>query len=508
MSIVPSFKNLSFYSTPLNHTLRYQQLSQAFVQEYNEKFDFISRSPGRVNLIGDHIDYNFFPVLPMAIEVDVICGIKTDHENRIILSNTNSQFQQEVIELPKDGSVVEINKDVFSWGNYFKCGLIVAHKYILEKHPERKLKGMKMMFDGTVPTGGGLSSSAAFCVASTLAVLHANGISITKDDLTRITVVSEHYVGVNTGGMDQCASIYGEQQKALLIEFKPKLRGIPFKFPQEDVVFLITNSLQISNKHETAPVNYNLRVVEMAVASDLLAHRLKLSIPQDSNLKTGSLRGVMDGYFGDWDGTPQTGIDRLSELLKMIETIFSEDEKVGCSKEVAAKLLQLNQKQFHDRYLSKFPVTFDKLKIYQRTRHVFYEARNVLECLILMKGGKLEGQENKPDSFLSCFGEIMNKSHKSLDIYHNSSNEKLNAICDISLRNGSYGSRVTGAGWGGSVVHLTDANNLPKLVNALTEEYYKVEFKGIGQEELSEAIVVSKPAAGSCIVEFPENVVN
>lgn len=494
MSIVPTFSDLSFYSTPLDHTARYQQLSDAFTKEYNADLDFIARSPGRVNLFGDHIDYNFFPVLPMAIEVDVICGVKTDQEQRIILSNTDSQFKQEVIDLPKDGSVVKIDKHNFSWGNYFKCGLIVAHKYILEKNPQHKLKGMKLMFNGTVPTGGGLSSSAAFCVSSTLAVLHANGISITKDDLTRITVVSEHYVGVNTGGMDQCASIYGEQQQALLIEFKPKLRGIPFRFPQEDVVFLITNSLQIANKHETAPVNYNLRVVEMAIASDLLAHRLKLSIPQDSNLNTGSLRGVMDGYFGAWDGTPQTGIDRLSKLLELTEEIFSEDEKIGFSKESAAKVLGLDDKQFFARYLNKFPVQFDKLKLYQRTRHVYFESRNVLECLILLKGGD-------SDSFLSSFGTIMNKSHKSLDVYHNSSNEKLNAICEIALKNGSYGSRVTGAGWGGSVVHLTDAKNLQKLVNALTEEYYKVEFKGIGQEELAEAIVVSKPAAGSCVIE-------
>lgn len=87
----------------------------------------------------------------------------------------------------------------------------------MEKYPEKvaggskPLKGLYITFDGTVPTGGGLSSSAAFCVASTLAVLKANGVdSISKADLTRITVVSEHYVGVNTGGMDQCASVYGE----------------------------------------------------------------------------------------------------------------------------------------------------------------------------------------------------------------------------------------------------------------------------------------------------------
>ena len=120
-----------------------------------------------------------------------------------------------------------------------------------------------------------MSSSAAFCVASTLAVIKANGIdNIPKEDLTRITVVSEHYVGVNTGGMDQCASIYGELDHALLIEFKPKLTAKPFKFPIDDLIFVITNSLQVSNKHETAPIHYNLRVVEMGIAADLLSKKL------------------------------------------------------------------------------------------------------------------------------------------------------------------------------------------------------------------------------------------
>ncbi|KAK6457885.1 galactokinase [Scheffersomyces xylosifermentans] len=518
-SLIPTYKDLSFYSNPESNEIRYNQLAEEFNKNFNAKPDFFARSPGRVNLMGDHIDYNFFSVLPMAIDVDVVAAVKRDDSRTVIITNTDSvNFAKETFELPQDGSEITIDQEAFSWGNYFKCGFIVAHKYILENRPDlvsdgsKPLKGLKITFNGTVPTGGGLSSSAAFCVASTLAVLRANGIdNVSKADLTRITVVSEHYVGVNTGGMDQCASVYGEVSKALLIHFKPKLLGIPFGFPKiskdDELTFLISNSLQKANKHETAPIHYNLRVVEMAIASDILSKKLNINPPRDSNLSTSSLRGVMDAYFTEikkqdkWDADDfQTGIDRLRALLELIEdkAIFTDEQKIGFTVEDAAKTLGLDETEFQTAYLTKFPVRFELLKLYQRTKHVFAESLRVLECLSLFHQFK-QSSEN-PQQFLEAFGKIMNESQVSLDTLNNSSNEKLNEICSIALKNGSYGSRVTGAGWGGSIVHLTTTKNLQKLVNALTTEYYKVEFPEISQEELNEAIVDSKPAAGSCVV--------
>ncbi|EGW34832.1 Galactokinase, partial [Spathaspora passalidarum NRRL Y-27907] len=319
-SLVPTFTDLSFYTH--DNKSRYNDLVTKFKKNFPESsVEFFARSPGRVNLIGDHIDYNFFPVLPMAIEVDVVAAVGVNDSNQIVITNTDEKdFPKQVIEIPSDPKVsVTIDKAQHGWGNYFKCGLIVAHKYLLEKGHNGKVKGLNIIFDGTVPTGGGLSSSAAFCVASTLAILHANGVKeLSKSDLTKITVVSEHYVGVNTGGMDQCASVYGETNKALLIQFKPELKGTPFEFPIKNLTFVITNSLQVANKHETAPIHYNLRVVEMGIASDLLAKKLGLKdLPQDSNIDSSSLRGVMDGYYSTlnqekWDGNDiDIGIERL-----------------------------------------------------------------------------------------------------------------------------------------------------------------------------------------------------
>lgn len=503
---VPTYHNLDFYSDPKTNLLRYDNLKSTFTENFSQKPEFFSRSPGRVNLIGDHIDYNFFLVLPMAIDVDVVAAVGTNDSSKLVLTNTNPKFTKQVIELPDDGSVVEIDHDNFSWASYFSCGLIVAHKYILEKQGKRTLKltGLNLCFDGTVPTGGGLSSSAAFCVASTLAVLRANGIhEISKSDLTQITVVSEHYVGVNNGGMDQCASIYGENSKALFILFRPKLIGVPFQFPKlhDDLVFLITNSLMVSNKHETAPIYYNLRVIEMAIGADLIAKKFNLHVALDSNAGTASLRGVMDAYFtqhkkeAPWDGEDiDIGVARLNAMDDVVEQVFTN--KKGYTSLEVAQILGISEDQFRTRYLTKIPVRFEVLKLYQRAKHVFAEA-----CKVLLFLSELRSFSGDDDSFLAKIGTIMNSSQESLDKLNESSNETLNSICNIALQNGLFGSRVTGAGWGGSVVHVTTKLRLGHLVASLEQNYYRKRNPEITDSELKEAIVISSPAAGSCIVE-------
>ena len=507
---VPTFDDLSFYSNDQELTKsRYLKLVEIFQSNFpNASIDFFARSPGRVNLIGDHIDYNFFPVLPMAISNDVIVAVNVNDEPEIVITNTDSKnFAKETIPLTNNNDGFEIDSQHHSWANYFKCALIVANNYLTEQNLKGQLKGMKLTFDGNVPTGGGLSSSAAFCVASTLAILHANGVKdISKADLTRITVVCEHYVGVNTGGMDQCASVYGEPDKALLIQFKPKLIGKPFKFPVENLTFVITNSLQVSNKHETAPIHYNLRVVEMAIAADVLVKKLNLGtlVPQDSNIGTSSLRGVMDAVFNTckWDGNDiDVGIDQLKKMIAIVETELNNNQE-GYTVDQCLTVLDLSLDEFKSKYLQAYPVKFDVLKLYQRAKHVYQESLRVLETLKLLSTTQTSSNSKDDDeSFLVKFGELMNQSQSDLDKLNESSNNKLNEICSIALQNGSYGSRITGAGWGGSIVHLTTLHKSKQLIQGLIKNYYQLEFPNIKLDELlNDAIIDSKPSMGSCIV--------
>lgn len=506
MSLVPTVHTLSFYSNEDRQKTRYASVAKEFERQYQHSHDFFARAPGRVNLIGEHIDYCHFSVLPMAIEVDVIAAVGKCEGSTISISNTNKKFLTEQIEIPSDGSVVTIDQSKQLWGNYFKCGLIVAHKYILERNPHFQLKAFNALFDGTVPTGGGLSSSAAFCIAATLSCLKVNGINeITKADLTRITVVCEHYVGLSNGGMDQSASVNGEESKVLLVSFKPKLEASAFSLPTTtpETVFLISNSLITANKTETAPTNYNLRVVEVAVAADYIAKKFNLKADQDSNLQTATLRGVFDAYFTQylgepiWDGKDtEVGIIRLQKMLALIETLYTEDEKHGVSTEQAATFVGATSDTFQSKYLSQFVVRYDKLNLYRRTKHVYSDALRVLQTLQVAK--EFDGDSEK---FFNDMGSLMDESQVSTRELNMASAPGCDELCALGRLHGSYGSRVTGAGFGGCVVHLTDVNKLSALREALVEKYYKKNFPGISAGQIEDAIVISKPAMGACIYE-------
>ncbi|SGZ49598.1 CIC11C00000000287 [Sungouiella intermedia] len=513
MDLVPTVNNVDFYSNASAQESRYKNLNAQFTKRFNASPQFFARAPGRVNLIGEHIDYCNFSVLPMAIEVDVVAAVSASSNSTVTIANTDPKFQEMLFDFPLDGSVVTINLEKQTWGNYFKCAAIVAHNFILEKYPEvldhghKPLQGLKAIFDGNVPTGGGLSSSAAFCIAATLAVLRVNGISeISKADLTRITVVSEHYVGLNNGGMDQCASVNGEPSKVLLIQFKPTLKATPFKLPETEPesVFLITNSLITANKTETAPTNYNLRVVEVAVAAEVIAAKFGLQVPKDSNLDTATLRGSLDAYFSQVEGEPlwdgqdiEVGIRNLTRMIEVVKKLYSEEEKDGITSEQAAAYLGITEKEFSEVFLTKFPVRYQKLNLYKRSIHVYSDALRVLQVIQLARN--FDGNSEK---YLQALGKLMNESQVSTRDYNNASAPGCDDICKIAGKNGAYGSRVTGAGFGGSIVHLTTVERLPQLVNALRSEYYQTHFPGITADTLSAAIVVSKPAQGACVVEI------
>ncbi|ODQ68672.1 Galactokinase [Nadsonia fulvescens var. elongata DSM 6958] len=502
VSKIPEFNDLSCYSDPAAQVARYEKLIQLFTEKFGKSLDFVARSPGRVNLIGEHIDYCYFSVLPMAINVDVVMAVAGTDDTIIRLANMDSVFEPREFELPQNGSLVPIDTTVSDWANYFKCGHLVAQKFIQEKYPDRvgkPLKGMNVLTHGNVPTGGGLSSSAAFACAASLAVLRVNGIiDISKDDLTKMTVVSEHYVGVNTGGMDQCASVCGEKDHALYVEFRPKLKATAFGFPQTTppLAFLIANTLVTSNKHETASTNYNLRVVEVSLASEVLATKFGLKLVPDSSLSTGTLRGFMDAYYAtqfgaaSWDGEIEEGRKRLSKMLEIIEEVFTF--KDGYTTKQAEQNMNITTEGFHTKFLAQFTVRYEKLQLYARAKHVYSEALRVLESLALLQSSPAD-----PVEFFEKLGCLMNQSQESCDQFFNCSCPEIGSVCQIARSHGSYGSRLTGAGFGGSTVHLTTMDQVNTVKKALIEEYYLKKFPGITEEEINKAIVVSRPAVGS-----------
>ncbi|CDO95711.1 unnamed protein product [Kluyveromyces dobzhanskii CBS 2104] len=489
---------------------RLEQLKNEFIEIYgadDSRKLFIARSPGRVNLIGEHIDYCQFSVLPMAIENDVLLACRLTPENEtssITLANHDTNFAKRKFDLSLDGSLIEIDPSVSDWSNYFKCGLLVTHQYLKTAFNfEGPVRGMEIYVKGNIPTGGGLSSSAAFICAVSLAIIYSNvpeGTPINKEELTKTTSVAEHHVGVNNGGMDQAASICGKEGHALYVEFKPELKATPFKFPEGlPISFLIANTLIVSNKAETGPVNYNLRVVEVTVAANVLAQKYGVTLETEGNLDKGTLRNFMDAYYmkydaschKPWNGEIQSGLERLNKMLELVEEALDPN---GYTLDRVVELCGCESiSQFTELYLTNFPVRFQRLKLFQRAKHVFSEALRVLEALQLFQNGD--------SNFFQDFGSLMNDSQASCDKLYECSCPETDLICDIALEKGSFGSRLTGAGWGGCTVHLCSTDTVDSVKKALIEQYYKVKFPELTPEELDEAIIISKPSLGSILYE-------
>jgi len=142
----------------------------------------------------------------MAVTVDVLLAIKIRKDDtKIRIANVSGdKFPAREIEIAQQGGAeaIEIDAKVHEWSNYFKAGLKGASELLGKKRSsEFTSVGMDVLVDGSVPAGGGLSSSAAFVCASALAVMRANGEeSVDKTELTELAIVSERAVGVNSGG--------------------------------------------------------------------------------------------------------------------------------------------------------------------------------------------------------------------------------------------------------------------------------------------------------------------
>lgn len=188
---------------------RWNTLLEQFHRHYNHKPDFVARSPGRVNLIGEHIDYSLYNVLPMAVCQDVLIAVRalpaSLNEATISITNTDeARFRGRVIKLDQTGGIT-IDATKHLWTNYLMSGLIGAVELLKRSISGFQLKQMEVLVDGNIPPGGGLSSSAAFVCASALAVMEAHGYRATQLELLELAIVSERLVGVHAGGLVQCA---------------------------------------------------------------------------------------------------------------------------------------------------------------------------------------------------------------------------------------------------------------------------------------------------------------
>lgn len=206
----------------------------------------IYRAPGRVNLIGEHTDYNDGFVLPVAIEFYCWVAGAARSDKRLVIHSENFD---ETVEANLD-SISSVGKN--HWANY---PLGVADKL---QAAGKRLKGANLLISGEVPLGAGLSSSAAIEVAVGFALLQQSGCAINRTELAQLCQKAENeFVGARCGIMDQFIACHGKASFALLLD----CRSLDFQMAQlpSGVQLVICNTMV---KHELASGEYNRRRAE------------------------------------------------------------------------------------------------------------------------------------------------------------------------------------------------------------------------------------------------------
>ena len=195
-------------------------------QRYASPPDFIVRAPGRVNLIGDHTDYNDGFVLPMAIDRAMWIALSSCQERRIVIHSLD--FAQTA-----SFDLDEFHKETTSWIEYMKG---VAWAY---QNAGMALSGWKGVLTGDIPIGAGLASSAALELATARAFALVSNLSWDIQSMAKLCQEAEnHWVGVNCGIMDQMISAAGVKGHALLIDCRSfEMEHVPL--PSETAIVIL-----------------------------------------------------------------------------------------------------------------------------------------------------------------------------------------------------------------------------------------------------------------------------
>lgn len=230
----------------MNHQLS-NSVKGRFQQRFGEE-PLLVRSPGRVNVIGEHTDYNNGFVLPAAIDKAIYIGLsKRDDDNIILYSE---EFQQE-----HRSTVSGVSPTDKQWPNYI---LGVVDQLNQRGYP---ISGFNLNIDCDVPVGAGLSSSAAVECATAFALNECFHLGIDRMELALIGQKAEHtFAGVLCGIMDQFASVFGREGNVIKLDCQSlEYEYVPFQLEGYKILLLNTNV-----KHSLASSEYNTRRAECA----------------------------------------------------------------------------------------------------------------------------------------------------------------------------------------------------------------------------------------------------
>lgn len=411
----------------------------AFEQRFKMPAGWIAEAPGRVNLIGEHTDYNLLPVLPMTIDRKIRILFRRRQDSLVRIANKNDGFPAVEIDLAQ-----EIQPVPGHWTNYVLAAFKAVQQEVVNSGTG-PLAGLDMLVHSDLPVAAGLSSSSALVIASCLAILQGNDISWSSQELAEKMAKAERFVGTAGGGMDQTVIAMAENNSALLIEFAP-LRPEKVAVPEGLAIYII-NSGQKAEKTGAARFSYNRRSLECCLSVALLAEGAR---EEFDTSEWGTLRDV-------YDACQRAGLAWSDLLLRHLPQDPPDFEWL-VSRLGRQKIFEFCvERQLDPTVISEW-LPDGAFQLYPRAAHVMAEADRVYafrDALI--------------SEDLTAIGHLGNASHASCrDLYHIST-PKLEELAVIGQQCGASAMRITGAGFGGCLVGFVPAEDASSFEKRMLE---------------------------------------
>jgi len=364
------------------------QTQQAFRALYGESGEVRTyHSPGRVNLIGEHTDYNGGYVFPCALSFGTY-GVARKRADRVI--NFASTDQELRISTSLDG--LAFDKE-HGWTNYLK-GVVMEFQKL---GYDDKLSGLDILISGNIPSGSGLSSSASIELLMSVILNDCFECGVSMLDMVMLSQRAEHAVGIKCGIMDQYAVGMGKKDNAIML---------------------------------------NCRTIEHTYVP-LILDGCKVVIA-NTNKKRGATNSLADSKYNERRGECEQAVEYLKKKLD-----------ITCLGEVSAADFEANKNLIPNEIVA------------MRAAHVVQENDRVLQAVDMLKKRDLEG-----------FGKLMIASHESLRDLYEVTGEELDALMEAACAvDGTLGSRMTGAGFGGCTVSIVRDEAVGRFIEQVGRQY-------------------------------------
>lgn len=416
-------------------------LQTEFKQQFPEAGSpFVCRVPGRINLLGEHLDYNGLPVLPMAIDREIQLAFAGRRDATVRICNLDARFP----EIRFENVPAIPPSSAGAWDNYCKAAL-----HGLNDHFQSEaFPGFDGLIQSDLPTAAGLSSSSALVVATALAYLGVSGYTLDRDisrrDLARVLANAEHYVGTAGGGMDQAILLNAEAGHATKINF------IPFQFESlplpDEMVLLVCDSLVPSEKTGDALAKYNAGPAVCSLMTNMLNVHFARNFGEEFSIDC-----LGDLWFGPL-------CFNRGEVRKLFDEVFAEPLVTPTE---VIQFLGMNPALVREYWLNSIPLEGRGIPLQARARHVFSEYYRVEEARDALLVGDMES-----------FGRLMDASHQSCASDYGISTAELDFLAETLREGGCLGARLTGAGFGGAVIGLVARGAAPAALEAVKRRYY------------------------------------